>query len=140
MEITNKSVHIALARRFQDYVLVVIISHCSGHFFIVHLWLVFPHPPSNSNLIRVIHLELPAVPGPGDDAEAGLVGEELQQELPQLDGTRAREAGTSRGLGYDGSLDQGPGGGGLQTGGGGGLSLEEGRMMVHGNVAGLERL
>ena len=110
MEITNKSVHIALARRFQDYVLVVIISHCSGHFFIVHLWLVFPHPPSNSNLIRVIHLELPAVPGPGDDAEAGLVGEELQQELPQLDGARPAE-------GWAGVV---AGGGGGEVGGGGG--------------------
>ena len=36
-------------------------------------------------LIRIRELELPGIPGPGDEGGAGLVREELQQELPQLD-------------------------------------------------------
>ena len=69
-----------------DDVLIVIISQTARQFLIVHLWLVFPHAPSHGNLIGVIHLELPSVPGPGDDVDARLVCEELQQELPQLNG------------------------------------------------------
>ena len=44
---------------------------------------------TDPNLIRVCEFELPAVPGPGDELLAGLVREELQQELPQLDGAGA---------------------------------------------------
>ena len=50
-----------------------------------------------SHLVRVGELELPAVAGPGDELLAALVGEELQQELPQLDGARALVAGQQRG-------------------------------------------
>ena len=42
-------------------------------------------------LVRVAHLELPTVPGPGDEALAGLVRQQLQDELPQLDGTGGRD-------------------------------------------------
>jgi len=140
LEITDKPIDISFPRCFENNVLVVIISETSGEFLVVHLRFVLPDPPPPRHLVRIGHLELPAVSGPADEGLAGLVREELQQELPQLDGTRPGEAGTSRGLGYDGSLDQGPGGGGLQTGGGGDLSLEEGRVVVHGNAAGLERL
>ena len=42
-----------------------------------------------AHLVRVCEFELPAVPGPGDELLAGLVREELQQELPQLDGAGA---------------------------------------------------
>ena len=49
-----------------------------------------------SHLIRVGELELPAVAGPGDELLAALVGEKLQQELPQLDGARALVAGQQR--------------------------------------------
>lgn len=40
-----------------------------------------------TNLIRVGEFELPSVPGPGDEPLAALVRQQLQQELPQLDGT-----------------------------------------------------
>lgn len=42
-----------------------------------------------SYLIRVGELELPAISRPGDEALTGLVCQQLQQELPQLDGARA---------------------------------------------------
>lgn len=38
-----------------------------------------------SHLIRVRELEFPAVACPADEGLAGLVGQELQEELPQLD-------------------------------------------------------
>ena len=111
LEITHKSVHIALARCFQNNILVVIISKTPRQLLVVHLGLVLPDAPPPGHLVRVGHLELPAVPGPGDEVLAGLVGEELQQELPQLDGARAREGGAARGLGDQGGRQQRPGGG-----------------------------
>ena len=98
LEITDEPVHVPLARSLQDDVLVVIISHCTGHFLIIHLWFIFPHSPSHGDLIWVIHLELPSVPCPGDDVDTRLVCEELQQELPQLDGPGPGEAGARAGL------------------------------------------
>jgi hypothetical protein len=44
-------------------------------------------PIGSAYLIGVGELELPGVPRPGDEGGAGLVGEKLQQELPQLDGS-----------------------------------------------------
>ena len=48
---------------------------------------------SHSHLVRIRHLELPAVPRPGDEGLTGLVGEELQDELPELDGPGGRDGG-----------------------------------------------
>ena len=42
-----------------------------------------------TDLIWVGELELPSVAGPRDELLAGLVRQELQQELPKLDRTRA---------------------------------------------------
>ena len=86
LEITDKPVDISLASSFQDNVLVIIISQSPGQLLVIHLGLVFPHAPPPGHLVRVGHLELPAVPGPGDEALTRLVCEELQQELPQLNG------------------------------------------------------
>ena len=48
-----------------------------------------------SHLIRVGELELPAVAGPRYELLARLVGQQLQQELPQLDRARALETATT---------------------------------------------
>ena len=140
LEITDEPVDVSFPRCFENDVLVVVISETSGEFLVVHLRFVLPDAPPPRHLVRVRHLELPAVSGPADEGLAGLVRQELQQELPQLDGPRAREAGPARGLRYDGSLHQRTRAGGLQTGGGGHLSLQEGGVVVHGNVGCLERL
>ena len=54
-----------------------------------------------SHLIRVGELELPAVARPTDEGLAGLVRQELQKKLPQLDGTAAcgAQGGDGRVLG-----------------------------------------
>ena len=87
LEITDKAIDVSLPRCFENNVLVVVISETSGEFLVVHLRFVLPDAPPPRHLVRVRHLELPAVSGPGYEGLAGLVREELQQELPQLDGT-----------------------------------------------------
>ena len=86
LQVADEPVDVTLSRRFQDYVLVVIVSEPPGQLLVVHLGLVLPDAPPPGHLVRVGHLELPAVPGPGDEVLTSLVCEELQQELPQLDG------------------------------------------------------
>ena len=135
LQVADEPVDVTLSRRFQDYVLVVIVSEPPGQLLVVHLGLVLPDAPPPGHLVRVGHLELPAVPGPGDEVLAGLVGEQLQQELPQLDGTRAREGGAARGLGDQRGRQQRPGGGRVRAGGRGGVPLQEGWVVVHGEAA-----
>ena len=87
LQVAHESIDVAFAPSLQDYVLVVIVSQPPGQLFIVHLWFVLPDAPSSSHLVRVDHLELPTITGPGDEVLAGLVCEQLEQELPKLDGT-----------------------------------------------------
>ena len=89
LQVTDKSVNIALARRLQDDVLVVIISERAGQLLVVHLGLVLPVAPPGGHLVGVDHLELPPVPGPGDEVLACFVRQQLEQKLPELDGTGA---------------------------------------------------
>ena len=91
LEITDEPVDVSFPRCFENNVLVVVISETSGEFLVVHLRFVLPDAPPPRHLVRVRHLELPPVSGPADEGLAGLVRQELQQELPQLDGPRARE-------------------------------------------------
>ena len=102
LQVTDKSVNIALARRLQDDVLVVIISERAGQLLVVHLGLVLPNSPPPGHLVRIGHLELPAVAGPDDEVLARLVRQQLQQELPQL-GTRKSNCGKERCIYLDGS-------------------------------------
>ena len=99
LQITDKPIHVSLPGSFEDNVLVIIISEASRQLLVIHLGLVFPDAPPPGHLVRVGHLELPAVPGPGDEVLTRLVCEELQQELPQLDGPGPGEAGALLGLG-----------------------------------------
>ena len=57
------------------------IPKASGELLVVHLWLVLSDTPSPGNLVRVTHLELPAVTGPVDKVLAALVCEELKKKL-----------------------------------------------------------
>jgi hypothetical protein len=72
-----------------DYVLVVVVAEAARQLLVVHLGLVLADAPASGHLVRVGQLELPTVAGPGDERLAGFVRQELQQELPQLDGARA---------------------------------------------------
>ena len=59
------------------------IPKASGELLVVHLWLVLPDTPPPRNLVRIAHLELPAVTGPVDKVLATFVREELQKKLKQ---------------------------------------------------------
>jgi len=107
LQVADKPVDITLSRGFQYDIFVVVISETPRELFVVHLWLVLPDAPPPCHLVRVGHLELPPVPGPDDEVLAGLVCEQFEEELPELNGTGASEAGTSGGLGKHGSLHQG---------------------------------
>ena len=72
---------------FMDDVLVIVVSETSRQLLIVHLWFVLPQPPSPGHLIWIRQFELPAISSPGDEVLTRLVCQQLQQELPQLDGT-----------------------------------------------------
>ena len=71
----------------------IFVPEASRELLVVHLGLVLPHAPAPGHLVGVRHLELPAVASPPDEVLARLVRQQLQQELPQLDGTRTGEAG-----------------------------------------------
>lgn len=70
-----------------DDVLVVVVAQAAAELLVVHLGLVLALAPATRDLVRVRELELPAIAGPADDVLARLVSEELQEELPELDGT-----------------------------------------------------
>ena len=92
LQVAHESIDVSFAPSLQDYILVVIVSEPPRQLLVVHLWFVLPYAPSSSHLVRVDHLELPTVTSPGDKVLTCLVREELKQELPELDGTRACEA------------------------------------------------
>ena len=146
LQVADEPVHVPLARRLVDDVLVVVVAQATAQFLVVHLRLVFSSSPSSSNLrywesvsiasvsetfllfyicvislsylIRVGHLVLPAIAGPGDEVLAVLVAQQLKDELPQLD----------RPCGGDG---RGVRGGVRGVGGGGQVGLGRGRWTKH---------
>ena len=73
VEIADKSVDVSLAGSLVNDVLVVVIPQTTREFLVVHLWFIFPLTPAPGHLVRVRHLELPAVSGPGDEVLAGFV-------------------------------------------------------------------
>ena len=95
LQITDEPVDVSLPVRLVDDVLVVVVPQAPGQLLVVHLGLVLAQAPSPRHLVRVAQLELPAVAGPRYELLARLVGQQLQQELPQLDRARALETATT---------------------------------------------
>jgi len=50
LQVTDESVHVALARRLVDDVLVVVVAQASTQLLVVHLGLVFPLAPPPGHL------------------------------------------------------------------------------------------
>ena len=73
LKVADESVDVSLAGSFVDDVLVVVIPQTTAQLLVVHLWFVLPLAPASGHLVRVRHLELPAVAGPGDEVLAGFV-------------------------------------------------------------------
>ena len=89
MNVTHEAVHVPLAGRLVDDVLVVVVAQAAAQLLIVHFRLVLAHAPPSGHLVGVGQLELPPVARPRDEVLARLVGQLLEQELPQLDRTAA---------------------------------------------------
>lgn len=80
-----KFVGVALAMHLSHDVLVVVVAQSAAQLVIVHVGLALTLPPALGHLIRVGHFELAIGALPCDDASIVAVGQQLQQELPQLD-------------------------------------------------------
>lgn len=94
-EIANKFVHVSFAGCLMYDVLVVIIPKTTAQLFVVHFWLVLAHAPPAGHLVRVCKFEFPVVARPGNERLTGAIGQQLQQELPQLYGAAAGETRTA---------------------------------------------
>lgn len=94
-EIANKFVHVSFAGRLMYDVLVVIISKATAQLFVVHFWFVLAHTPPAGHLVRVREFEFPVVTRPGNECLTSAIGQQLQQELPQLYGAAAGETRAS---------------------------------------------
>lgn len=65
----------------------VVVAQCSAEFIIVHAGLVLADPPEPGHLLCLQQLEFPVVGGPADDILVLGLLEQLEEELPQGDGT-----------------------------------------------------
>ena len=86
-----KFVGVALAVHLRHDVLVIVVAESAAQLVVVHVGLALALAPALGHLVRVGHLELSVGALPGDDAGVVAVGQQLQQELPQLDLARTWE-------------------------------------------------
>lgn len=77
-------VGVALPVHFGHDVLVVVVAQRPAQFIVVHVGFALAFPPPPGHLVRVDELELAVGAFPGDARHVGAVGQELQQELPEL--------------------------------------------------------
>ena len=91
-------IRVPLSVHLRHDVLVVVVAQRAAQFVVVHVRLVFSLAPPSGHLVGVDEFELARCPLPRDDRRVVAVGEELEQELPQLDLTAARvgQAGGER--------------------------------------------
>lgn len=66
---------------------VIVVAQGSAQLVIVHIGLVLAQPPELGHFLRLEQLELAIVGRPADEMLVTLVEEQLQQELPERDGT-----------------------------------------------------
>lgn len=81
-------VGVSLAVDLGHDVFVVVVTQRAAQLVVVHVGFALALAPALGHLVRVGHLELAVGALPRDDARIVAVGQELQQELPQLDLTR----------------------------------------------------
>lgn len=86
-------VGVSLAVDFGHDVFVVVVSQSSAKLVVVHVGLVFAFAPLSGDLVGIHELEFAIGAFPGDASRVFGVGQELEEELPQLDLTAACACG-----------------------------------------------
>ena len=81
---------VALPMHFVDDLLVVVVADGTAELVVVHAGFAFANAPQHGNCLRVEQLELPVAAHPGNDVTVLLVLQQLQQKLPQLNGSCRR--------------------------------------------------
>lgn len=66
---------------------VIVVAQGSAQLVIVHVGLVLAQPPELGHFLGLKQLELAVVGRPADEMFVTLVKQQLQQELPECDGT-----------------------------------------------------
>ena len=66
------------------YVLVVVVAQGAAQLVVIHVGLALAFAPFARHLVRIDELELAVGALPIDDGRVGGVGEQFEQELPQL--------------------------------------------------------
>lgn len=69
---------------FVNHVPIIVIPQGSTQLFIIHGWFVFPSAPLLSHLLGIVQFKLAILTNPHDEVTTASVGQQLQQELPQL--------------------------------------------------------
>lgn len=67
--------------------LIIVVAQSSAQFIIIHISFVLPQTPKFGHLLRLKQLELAIIRCPADQVLMALVQQQLQQELPQCNGT-----------------------------------------------------
>lgn len=80
-----KFVGVSLAMDFGHDVFVVIISQSSAKLVVVHVGLVFALAPLSGDLVGIHEFEFAVGAFPSDASRVLRVGQEFEEELPQLD-------------------------------------------------------
>lgn len=66
---------------------VIVVAQGSAQLVIVHIGLVLAQPPELGHFFRLKQLEFAIIGRPADEMLVTLVEQQLQQELPERDGT-----------------------------------------------------
>ena len=67
LHVAHEPVHVPLAPRLLDDVLIIVISQTTRKLLIIHFGLVFPKTPPSRDLIGILQFELPPIARPGND-------------------------------------------------------------------------
>lgn len=87
MNVKRKSKRQSLVGHLIENSTTVVVPQSTAQLLVRHAWLVLTGPPQTRDCIGINDAELVAVSGPLDDGAVVRGEKELEEKLPQLDGT-----------------------------------------------------
>lgn len=82
--VAYESIHVSLACRFDNDLLVIVVSQTTAQFLVVHPGFALFPAPKFSDSFRVDQLEFPAVPRPCYDVTEAGIEQKFEEKFPQL--------------------------------------------------------